>query len=153
MEIEGIMKILEIRALRGPNYWSNWRHKLMVMQVDLEEMVEYPSNTVPGFSERVEKLLPSLYEHRCSRGYEGGFLERVQEGTWMGHIMEHIALEIQVLAGMKCGFGRCVWEGEGSIYNVVFSYEEERAGFYAAEAAFRIVSQLIAAETDRKSVV
>ncbi|MFP4259274.1 MAG: cyanophycin synthetase, partial [Desulfovermiculus sp.] len=140
------MKILEIRALRGPNYWSNWRHKLMVMQVDLEEMVEYPSNTVFGFPERIEKLIPSLHEHRCSRGYAGGFLERVREGTWMGHIMEHVALEIQVLAGMNCGFGRCVWEGEGSIYNVVFSYEEERAGFYAAEAAFRIVSKLIAAE-------
>ncbi len=140
------MKVLEIRALRGPNYWSNWRHKLMVMQVDLEDMVEYPSNTVPGFPERLEELLPSLYEHRCSRSYAGGFLERVHEGTWMGHIMEHIALEIQVLAGMNCGFGRCVWEGEGSIYNVVFSYEEERAGFYAAEAAFRIVSKLIAAE-------
>ncbi|MFO7876883.1 MAG: cyanophycin synthetase, partial [Desulfovermiculus sp.] len=140
------MKVLEIRALRGPNYWSNWRHKLMVMQVDLEDMVEYPSNTVPGFPERLEELLPSLYEHRCSRSYAGGFLERVHEGTWMGHIMEHIALEIQVLAGMNCGFGRCVWEGEGSIYNVVFSYEEERAGFYAAKASFRIVSKLIAAE-------
>ncbi|MFP4035606.1 MAG: cyanophycin synthetase, partial [Desulfovermiculus sp.] len=141
-----LMKILEIRALRGPNYWSNWRHKLIVMQVDLEEMVEYPSNTVSGFPERIEKLIPSLHEHRCSRGYAGGFLERIREGTWMGHIMEHVALEIQVLAGMNCGFGRCVWEGEGSIYNVVFSYEEERAGFYAAEAAFRIVSKLIAAE-------
>ena len=119
----------------------------MVMQVDLEEMVDFPSNTVSGFRERIEKLLPSLYEHRCSRGYAGGFLERVHEGTWMGHIMEHVALEIQVLAGMNCGFGRCVWEGEGSIYNVVFSYEEERAGFYAAEAAFRIVSKLIAAES------
>mgnify|MGYP006280245921 CR=1 FL=1 len=140
------MKILEIRALRGPNYWSNWRHKLMVMQVDLEEMEEYPSDTVEGFPERLQKLLPSLYEHRCSRGYEGGFLERIREGTWMGHIMEHIALEIQVLAGMNCGFGRCVWDGEGAIYNVVFSYEEERAGFYVAEAAFRIVNALIAGQ-------
>jgi cyanophycin synthetase len=140
------MKILEIRALRGPNYWSNWRHKLMVMRVDLEEMEEYPSNTVQGFAERLQRLIPSLYEHRCSRGYEGGFLERVREGTWMGHIMEHIALELQVLAGMQCGFGRCAWDGEEGIYNVVFSYEEERAGFYAAEAAFRIVSSLISGE-------
>jgi cyanophycin synthetase len=140
------MKILELRALRGPNYWSNWRHKLMVMRVDLEEMEEYPSNTVQGFAERLQRLIPSLYEHRCSRGYEGGFLERVREGTWMGHIMEHIALELQVLAGMQCGFGRCAWDGEEGIYNVVFSYEEERAGFYAAEAAFRIVSSLISGE-------
>ncbi len=119
----------------------------MVMRVDLEEMEEYPSNTIAGFAERLEEVLPSLYEHRCSRGYEGGFLERVREGTWMGHIMEHVALELQVLAGMQCGFGRCTWDGEEGIYNVVFSYEEERAGFYAAEAAFRIVNSVIAARS------
>ncbi|MFP4225228.1 MAG: cyanophycin synthetase family protein [Desulfobacterales bacterium] len=69
------MKILETRVLRGPNYWSNWRHNLIVMRVDLEEMEHYPSNTIPGFPERLEKLLPSLYEHRCSRECEGGFLD------------------------------------------------------------------------------
>ncbi len=137
------MKILGIRALRGPNYWSNWRHNLIVMQVDLEEMEEYPSNKIEGFPERLEKLIPSLYEHRCSRGYEGGFLERLKEGTWMGHVMEHVALEIQILAGMQCGFGRCTWEGQEGIYNVVFSYEQERAGFYAAESAFGIVQAMI----------
>jgi len=137
------MKILNIRALRGPNYWSNWRHHLIVMRVDLEEMQEYPSNTVNGFPDRLQNLIPSLYEHRCSRGYEGGFLERLAEGTWMGHIMEHVALELQILAGMSCGFGRCEWDGEAGVYNVVFSYEEERAGFYAAEAAYRIVEAMI----------
>ena len=140
------MKIIEIRALRGPNYWSNRRHKLIVMQIDLEEMEEYPSNTIEGFPERMEKLIPSLYEHRCSRGYAGGFLERLREGTWMGHIMEHIALEIQVLAGMQCGFGRCRSAGPEGVYDIVFSYEEERAGFYAAEAAFRIVQAMLANE-------
>ena len=140
------MKILDTRALRGPNFWSNWRHHLIVMRVDLEEMEHYPSNTIHGFAERMEKLIPSLYEHRCSRGYEGGFLERIREGTWMGHIMEHVALEIQILAGMQTGFGRCRWDGEEGIYNVIFSYEEERAGFYAAEAAFRIVETMIAGE-------
>ena len=137
------MKILDTRALRGPNYWSNRRHYLIVMRVDLEEMEHYPSNTIEGFYERMKNLLPSLYEHRCSRGYEGGFLERIFEGTWMGHIMEHVALEIQILAGMETGFGRCRWAGEEGIYNVVFAYEEERAGFYAAEAAFRIVEAMI----------
>ena len=138
------MKVLELRALRGPNYWSNWRHNLIVMRVDLEEMESYPSNTVVGFPNRLEKLIPSLHEHRCSRGYEGGFIERLHEGTWMGHVMEHIALEIQVLAGMQCGFGRCTWSGEEGIYNVVFSYEEERAGLYAADSAFNIVQAMIA---------
>jgi len=137
------MRILNIRALRGPNYWSNWRHHLIVMKVDLEEMEYCPSNEIDGFSERVEKLIPSLYEHRCSRGYEGGFIERLREGTWMGHVIEHIALEIQILAGMQCGFGRARGDGKEGIYNVVFSYEQERAGIYAAEAAFAIVVAMI----------
>lgn len=140
------MKILETRALRGPNYWSNKRHKLIVMRVDLEEMENYPSNTISGFPENMEKLIPSLHEHRCSRGYEGGFLERLREGTWMGHIMEHVALELQILSGMQCGFGRCTWDGEEGIYNVVLAYEEERAGFYAARAAFEIVRAMLADE-------
>ncbi|MFW6103983.1 MAG: cyanophycin synthetase family protein, partial [Bacteroidota bacterium] len=105
------MKILEMRALRGPNYWSTWRHYLIVMKIDLEEMEHYPSNTINGFAERLENLIPSLYEHRCSKGYDGGFLERLKEGTWMGHIIEHVALELQVLAGMQCGFGRTRGDG------------------------------------------
>ncbi|MGZ5303355.1 MAG: cyanophycin synthetase family protein, partial [Bacteroidia bacterium] len=84
------MKILEIRALNGPNYWSVWRHKLIVMKLDLQEMEEKPSNKIPGFVDRLEKLLPSMYDHRCSEGYRGGFFDRVEKGTWMGHIAEHI---------------------------------------------------------------
>ena len=100
------MKILEIRALYGPNYWSINRHQLIVMKLDLGEMEEFPSNKIEGFGGRLEALIPSLFCHRCSMGYEGGFFERVKEGTWMGHIIEHIALEIQCLAGMDCGYGR-----------------------------------------------
>ncbi len=141
-----IMQILETRVLRGPNYWSNRRHNLIVMRVDLEEMEHYPSNTIAGFPERLESLLPSLHEHRCSRGYEGGFLERVKEGTWMGHVMEHVALELQVLAGMQCGFGRAQTDEPEGVYNVVFDYEVERAGLYAAQAAYDIVLAMIAGE-------
>ena len=133
-----------MRALRGPNYWSAWRHYLIVMKIDLEEMEHYPSNTINGFTERLENLIPSLYEHRCSRGYEGGFLERLKEGTWMGHIIEHVALELQVLAGMQCGFGRTRGDGKEGVYNVVFSYEQERAGMYAGNAAFAVVEAMIA---------
>ncbi|HAW53023.1 MAG TPA: cyanophycin synthetase, partial [Flavobacteriales bacterium] len=137
------MKILNIQVLRGPNYWSNRRHKLVVMKLDLEDMEERPSNKVPGFEERIKKLLPSLIEHECSEGHRNGFFERVHEGTWMGHIIEHVALEIQTLAGMDCGFGRTRNVGEVGVYNVVFSYTEERAGIYAAEAAVRIVEALV----------
>ncbi|WP_299459901.1 cyanophycin synthetase [uncultured Microscilla sp.] len=138
------MKIVDIKVLRGPNYWSNRKEKLIVMKLDLEEMEKLPSDKVEGFSERLEKMLPSLYEHHCSEGHEGGFFERVKTGTWMGHIAEHIALEIQTLAGMDCGFGRTRGTGKIGEYNVVFSYTQENAGIYAAKAAIRIVKSLIA---------
>lgn len=139
------MKILEIKVLKGPNYWSVRRTKLIQMKLDLEEKEDMPTNKIPGFRERLEKILPTLYEHRCSVGTPGGFFERVDEGTWMGHVIEHIALEIQTLAGMDTGFGRTrTPEGEKKgIYYVVFSYMEEDAGVYAAHAAVRIAQGLI----------
>lgn len=137
------MKINDIKILRGPNYWSNRRHKLIVMQLDLEEMEERPSNVIDGFNERLKNLIPTLFEHHCSEGHDGGFFERLDEGTWMGHIIEHVALEIQTLAGMDCGFGRTRGYGEVGVYNVVFSYTQERAGIYAAEAAVRIIETLV----------
>ncbi len=140
------MKIREINAMRGPNYWSVRRHKLIVMVLDLEEMEQYPSDKIPGFNERLQALFPTMYSHRCSVGEPGGFFQRVEEGTWMGHIIEHIALEIQTLAGMDTGFGRTRGYGEEGVYNVVFSYVEESVGRYAAEAAVRICEALIASE-------
>jgi cyanophycin synthetase len=137
------MKIIEIKILRGPNYWSNFRNKLIAMKLDLEELEERPTNLIDGFSERIEKLIPTMFQHRCSRGNEGGFFERVKEGTWMGHVIEHIALEIQTLAGMECGFGRTRGTGKEGVYNVVFSYKEENVGIYAANAAVKIAEALI----------
>jgi len=140
------MKIREINAMKGPNYWSVRRHKLIVMVLDLEDMEERPSNTIEGFSERLKAMFPSMYEHRCSVGEPGGFFQRVDEGTWMGHIIEHIALEIQTLAGMDVGFGRTRGYGEKGVYNVVFAYMEESVGRYAAEVAVDICNALIAGE-------
>lgn len=140
------MKILEIRALKGPNYWSNRRHKLILMRIDIEDMEYKPSNTISGFTDRLVALLPSLHEHRCSKGYEGGFIERLHEGTYMAHIIEHTAIELQVSAGIQSGFGRARGYGEEGIYTVVFDYEEERVGFYAAQAAFDLVEAMIAGQ-------
>ncbi|QCW99070.1 cyanophycin synthetase [Aggregatimonas sangjinii] len=140
------MRIREINAMRGPNYWSVRRHKLIVMVLDLEAMEEYPTNKVSGFADRLKAMFPSMYSHRCSEGCEGGFFMRVDEGTWMGHVVEHIALEIQTLAGMDTGFGRTRGYGEKGVYNVVFSYMEENVGRYAAKAAVDICEALIAAE-------
>ena len=129
--------------LRGPNIWSIRRKKLIQMRLDLEEMEQRPTNVIEGFGERIAQLLPSLYSHRCSKGVPGGFLSRIEEGTWMGHVIEHIALEIQTMAGMETGFGRTRQTKTEGIYNVVFSYLEEKAGVYAAEAAVRIAEALI----------
>ena len=132
--------------MRGPNYWSVRRHKLIVMVLDLEDMETRPSDTIEGFRERIEAMFPSMYSHRCSVGEPGGFFQRVVEGTWMGHIIEHIALEIQTLAGMDTGFGRTRGYGEEGVYNVVFSYIEESVGRYAAEVSVKICEALIAGE-------
>ena len=138
------MKILDIKVMRGPNYWSVRRHKLIQMRLDLEELEQFPTNKIEGFGERLQKLFPTMHSHRCSIGTPGGFFKRVEEGTWMGHVIEHIALELQTLAGMACGFGRTRSTGKEGVYNVVFSYMEEKAGIFTANASVRIAEALIA---------
>lgn len=140
------MKIININVMRGPNYWSTRRHKLIVMVLDLEELEESPTNKIPEFGERIEKMFPGMFEHRCSVGTPGGFFERIKEGTWMGHVIEHVALEIQSLAGMNTGFGRTRDYGEKGVYSVVFDYHEEKVGVYAAKAAVRIAEALISGD-------
>jgi len=140
------MKILEIRAMRGPNYWSIRRHKLIVMRLDLEELEERPSNVIPGFPERLEAMFPTMFVHECSENVPGGFFIRVKEGTWMGHIVEHVALEVQTLAGMDVGFGRTRSTSEKGVYNVVFAYMEEKVGMYVAKVAVDIVQALVNGE-------
>jgi cyanophycin synthetase len=145
-QIWSYMKILDIKVMNGPNYWSARRHKLVVMLLDLEEMEERPTNTIPGFLENLKKLMPTMYEHRCSEGVPGGFFTRVEEGTWMGHVIEHIALELQTLAGMETGFGRTREADRKGVYHVVFSYHEAKAGTYTAKAAVKIAEALINGE-------
>lgn len=137
------MKILRTQTLRGPNYWSIRRDKLIVMRLDLEDLAEKPSNEIPGFYEGLIDVLPSLVEHYCSPGYRGGFFERVRTGTYMGHIIEHIALELQELAGTPVGFGRTRSTSTPGVYNVVFEYVEEQAGRYAGRAAVRLCQSIV----------
>lgn len=140
------MRIRQINAMRGPNYWSVRRHKLIVMVLDIQEMEDLPSDKIDGFADRLKAMFPTMYSHRCSVGKPGGFFKRVEDGTWMGHIIEHIALEIQTLAGMDTGFGRTRDYGERGVYNVVFDYHVESVGRYAAKAAVDICQALIDAK-------
>ncbi|PSB46349.1 cyanophycin synthetase [Cyanosarcina cf. burmensis CCALA 770] len=137
------MRILKIQTLRGPNYWSIRRHKLILMRLDLEELAEQPTNQIPGFYEGLVETLPSLESHFCSPGCRGGFLMRVREGTMMGHVVEHIALELQELAGMSVGFGRTRETSTPGVYQVVFDYEDEQAGRYAGRAAVRMCQSIV----------
>ncbi|MDB5226934.1 MAG: cphA [Bacteroidota bacterium] len=141
------MKILNIKVMRGPNYWSGYRKNLIVLKLDIEKLEDHPTNTIEGFADRLQALLPSLYTHRCSLNREGGFFDRVRAGTWMGHVIEHIALELQCLAGMEAGFGRTRSTKNRGVYKVVFSYVIEDAGIYAARAAVRLVEELLNNET------
>ena len=137
------MKILKTLTLRGPNYWSIRRKKLIVMRLDLEDLADKPSNEIPGFYEGLVEVLPSIVEHYCSPGHRGGFLERVKQGTYMGHIVEHVALELQELTKMPVGFGRTRETATPGVYNVVFEYLDEQAGRYAGRAAVRLCQSIV----------
>ncbi|TVQ44765.1 MAG: cyanophycin synthetase [Gloeocapsa sp. DLM2.Bin57] len=137
------MKILKTLTLRGPNYWSIRRHKLIVMRLDLEDLTETFTNQIPGFYEALTQIMPTLEEHYCSPGQRGGFFQRLREGTLMGHVIEHVALELQELAGMPVGFGRTRETTTQGVYNVVFEYQDEQAGRYAGRAAVRLCKAIV----------
>jgi cyanophycin synthetase len=137
------MKVLDLKILRGPNYWSVSHPNLLEVRLDIEMLEEFPTNKIPGFAERLVALIPSLKEHHCSEGHEGGFLERVVEGTWIAHVVEHIAIELQWLAGMKLGYGLTRSGGNRGVYRLIVAYEVEEAGIYAVESAIRIVEHII----------
>ncbi|PSR19841.1 cyanophycin synthetase [filamentous cyanobacterium CCP3] len=137
------MRILKTQTLRGPNYWSIRYPNLILMRLDLEDLADRPSDQIPGFYEALAETLPSLIEHFCSPGHRGGFLSRVRQGTYMGHIIEHVALELQTMAGMPVGFGRTRAVADPGVYQVVFEYQNEQAGRYAARAAVRLCNSLV----------
>ena len=134
------MKIIEIRAIRGPNYYS--RHPVIFMKLDLQELEAKPTDLAPGFRDRIAEMMPSLQEHKCSPGKVGGFYERLVRGTWAGHVVEHVALELQCLAGNEVAFGKTFNTEESGIYNLVYRYLDENVGIRAGEFAVEIVEKL-----------
>ena len=127
------IEILRIVTLRGPNLWT-YRQALEAW-VDIGDLEDHPSNTLPGFYERLVSWLPGLEEHHCSEGARGGFLSRLREGTWPAHIMEHVTLELQNLIGQRTGFGKARSTSRRGVYRVVVRSRQEevtRACLYAA---------------------
>ena len=135
------MEILDIRILKGPNYWSV-NHKIAEITLDTGPYKELFTDKIDGFYETLILHLPGLRDHFCSTGKPGEFLERVKEGTGIGHLVEHIAIEIQSKAGMKVNFGKTVPLDSSGIFKISFEYEEERAAIYASHASVRIAEAL-----------
>jgi cyanophycin synthetase len=137
--------VLEVGVYRGPHYFS---HTPMVrVQIDLGRLEEFPTNRLPGFADALLKLMPSVGRHRCSLKVRGGFEKRLKEGTWLGHVAEHVALELQTLAGSRAvrGKTRSVKNKPG-VYNVMFAYNEEQVGLAAGRAAFELINSLLPGE-------
>src|SRR3954470_22309292 len=139
------MKIVEQRVLRGPNIYSPRPAFLAVL--DLEDLDDVSSAAIPGFAERLIALIPTLDEHRCSLGYRGGFVERLREGTYMAHIVEHVLIELQCLAGPELGFGKArMVKGRPRHYRIVCSYLIEPLVVQALPFAMEIVERLARGE-------
>jgi len=133
--------IRRLSHLRGPNIWTY--RAVIEAVIDIGPLEEHPSNTLPGFYERLSAWLPGLIEHRCSVGRRGGFLMRLRDGTWPGHILEHVALELQTKAGMKTGFGKARSTGEHGVYKVVIRTRDKAIGKLAVESARNLVMAAI----------
>ena len=133
--------LLRINHLRGPNIWT-YRPALEVW-LDLGELEDWPSNKLPGFNDRLTTWLPALVEHHCGVGERGGFLERLQEGTWCGHVLEHIVIELLNLAGMPTGFGQTRSTSQRGVYRMVFRAREERVARVALEQGHRLIMAAI----------
>ncbi len=135
------MRILKVNKLRGPNVWANF--PVLEAWVDLEDMNETSSEMIPGFNDRLKSWLPSLIEHRCSVGERGGFFQRLERGTYMAHIMEHLAIELQTLAGVDVGYGKARASNVDGVYKVAVEFEEEKLGLAAIDVAFELLQAAI----------
>lgn len=133
--------ILRVNHLRGPNIWTY--RPVIETWLDIGELEECPSNKLPGLYERLTAWLPGLIEHRCGVGERGGFLERLRDGTWSGHILEHIVLELQNLAGMKTGFGKTRSTADHGIYKMAFRTRDETVGRAALQAGHALLMSAI----------
>jgi cyanophycin synthetase len=140
------LQIIETRVYRGPNYWSY--EPAIKLIVDLGVLEGFPSNTIPGFVEGLLALLPGIGQHSCGTGRTGGFEGRLRDGTWAGHVAEHVALQLQREAGTEVGRGKTRSTGEPGRYHVVYGYGEESVGLAAGRLAVRIVNHLIEADPE-----
>ncbi|MEJ7726764.1 MAG: ATP-grasp domain-containing protein, partial [Actinomycetes bacterium] len=140
------LTIIETRVYRGPNVWSY--NPAIHLVVDLGSLEDYPTNTLPGFTDTLLEWLPGLRQHSCSRGHRGGLADRMEEGTWVGHVAEHVALQLQQETGADIRRGKTRGTGVRGQYNVIFGYADEQVGLAASRLAVRLVNHLVEPEPD-----
>lgn len=130
------MKILDIRTIAGPNVYNH--RPVLIVNLDLESLTDIPSSQIPEFSKRLLALMPTLKEHHCSRGHVGGFIERLEKGTYLAHIIEHIGLELAELSGIGVGYGKSIYNGAPGKYKVIVRYRNEEGMKFCMEKAVEI---------------
>lgn len=135
------MRIDEIRTLSGPNIY-NYK-PVLLMRLYLAELTEKESCEVPGFIDRLLQVLPGVHDHHCAKGRPGGFIERLYEGTYFGHIVEHVALELTELAGIPAYYGKTLYADAPGTYDVVVEYRAEQATKYLLRTAVELVDSLV----------
>jgi len=140
------LRVLETRVYRGPNIWSY--DPAIHLLVDLGSLEDYPTSALPGFTERLLELLPGVGRHTCSRGHKGGFAARLHEGTWLGHVAEHVALQLQQETGADIRRGKTRSAGPRGQYNVIYGYADERVALSAGRLAVRLVNDLVQDDPD-----
>lgn len=141
------MRVTERAVYRGPHLYSS--RPMIRIQLDLGALEDHPTDRLPGFSDALLERLPGLAAHGCSYQRPGGLVQRMAEGTWLGHVIEHVALELQTLAGCRTTRGKTrSVKGRPGVYNILFVYEDETVGLLAGRQAIALVAAL-----DRKSVV
>ena len=136
------MQISALKRLVGPSIWANY--PVLEAWVDLGKYEDFPSNTLPGFNEKLMRWLPTMVEHRCSIGERGGFFQRMETGTWLGHVLEHVTLEIQSLAHLAVGYGRARETSERGVYKVAIEVLDFRFG----EACLNVAHEMIMAAAE-----
>jgi len=135
------MEITKIKVLRGPNEWAAF--PVLEVWVDLGHLEDFPSHVIPGFNDKLKRWLPGMIEHRCNIGERGGFFQRLDTGTWMGHVLEHVTLELQTAAGTAVGYGRARELDQRGCYRVVIEYVEEKFALECLQTAHRLIMTAI----------
>lgn len=138
------MQIESIRTLAGPNIYSH--RPALLMRLDLGDLDEKETREFKGFNDRLLGCLPGLNDHHCSLGRRGGFVQRLEEGTYFGHVVEHVAIELAALADVGANHGKTRHSGDPRVYNVVVEYKAEQASRYLLEVAVRLVNAVLTAE-------